>query len=63
MTGKEDAVSSTSTLKSIILTSVVDAKERNVVTMVNTSNSFAKTDVEGTKVVVKMKRRLAKSLV
>lgn len=59
---KEDAASPTAALESIALTAAINAKEGRDVATVDIPNAFVQTDMEGEKVIMAMKGRLAKLL-
>jgi hypothetical protein len=60
---KEDAVSPTSTLESILLTSIIDAQEEREVAVADIPNAFIQTDMEGDTVYMKLTGKAADILV
>ena len=60
---KEEAASPTVLLESVLLTSVIDARENREVATVDIPNAFVQTDMDDEKVVMKMRGKLAELLV
>ena len=60
---KDEAASPTVLLESVLLTSVIDAREEREVAVVDIPNAFVQTDMEGDKVIMKMRGKLAELLV
>ena len=60
---KDEAASPTVLLESVLLTSVIDAREEREVAVVDIPNAFVQTDMEGDKVIMKMHGKLAELLV
>ena len=60
---KSETASPTVALESVFLTSVVDAHENRDVAVLDIPNAFIQTDMEGEKVVMKLKGELAELLV
>ena len=60
---KDEAASPTVLLESVLLTSVIDAREGREVAVVDIPNAFVQTDMEGERVVMKMRGKLAELLV
>ena len=60
---KEEAASPTILLESVLLTCVIDAREDREVATVDIPNAFVQTDMEGERVVMKMRGKLAELLV
>ena len=60
---KEDAASPTAALESIILTSIIDAKEGREVAVCDIPNAFIQTDMEGDTVIMKLRDKAAEILV
>ena len=60
---KDEAASPTVLLESVMLTSVIDAKEEREVAVVDIPNAFVQTEMEGDRVVMKMRGKLAELLV
>ena len=62
-TDKEDLASPTVLLESVMITSVIDAKEGCEVAVIDIPNAFVQTEMEGERVIMKMRRKLAELLV
>ena len=62
-TGKEDSASPTLLLESVMITSAIDAKERQKVAVIDIPNAFVQTEMEGDRVIMKMRGKLAELLV
>ena len=62
-TDKEDSASPTVLLESVMITSVIDAKEGRDVAIIDIPNAFVQTEMEGERVVMKMRGKLAELLV
>ena len=62
-TDKEDLASPTVLLESVMITSVIDAKEGREVAVIDIPNAFVQTEREGKHVIMKMRGKLAELLV
>ena len=60
---KDDAASPTVLLESVLLTATIDAKENREVAIVDIPNAFVQTEMEGEKVIMKVRGKLAEMLV
>ena len=60
---KGDATSPTVHLESIMLTSVIDAKENRDIAVIDIPNAFIQTEMEGEKIIMKLRGDLAELLV
>ena len=60
---KDEAASPTILLESVMLTSVIDAKEEREVAVADIPNAFVQTEMEGEPVVMKIRGKLAELLV